>query len=209
MNKIGNYMYLDEVVYSSELVLSELCFKYFVDRIDSVSLLSAKERRLYDNLKDGVQYIMSTKNFLHNTKLKEKVLTRSVEHIFNLDDDDITTLLENTDVADVQIDVSRMLTLIDTCKIVYDPSNRIEGLIMKLLEIRSRVTTDRIVTHEDFLKYIDKHTSDNIESQELVVLARLDIIEKYVDKCRIIIPNNIPYCFKRGIYGFVDCWDIN
>lgn len=207
---INQWLVLDDVIYSSQYTLAKMLCDFVLEYSSSINTKDDNFKNKYNNIyKASMEIVNTTEHAFDNTTLKNKILSRFDEHFIIIDEDMLDWVLDNLpDTFEIDSIVSGLGVLIGQTKVVYDPNNLVELLIIKTMGLSDKCNPNLIYTTEEMhseLELQQKRIKDK-DSRDTIFTANKSIIEKYVNEFTIFAPKNFAHCRVEGVDALVECW---
>ena len=203
------YLVLDDVCYSTQLVVAELMAKLYMRICEEPELIENDlDAENFLVTKAVLEYILGDERCYARGSLYNSMMSRPIWLYLTIDDDFLEWLLSKfTNLDDIDVRCSGISQLIGTPDVycVYQPSNRVELLVLKKLGLLG--VLDNLITDDEMifrlkkekLQYSDKKERSAIFTANEIILDNLH--EDFV----LLGPISFPWIKDRAVVA-VEAW---
>ena len=129
------YLILDDVCYSTQLVIAELMGKLYVDWCENPDkIVTEEDKENFLVCKALLEITLKDERNLDRYTLFNAFMTRFMWAYLNVDEDFLNWLLSKfTNIEDIPVRVSGIMSIIGVHEVlcVYQPTNTVELLVLK------------------------------------------------------------------------------
>ena len=200
------YLILDDVCYSTQLVIAELMGKLYVDWCENPDKMVTEETFLV--CKALLEITLKDERNLDRYSLFNAFMTRFMWAYLNVDDEFLNWLLSKfTNIEDIPVRVSGIMAIIGVPEVlcVYQPSNTVELLVLKKLNLLG--VLPNLITDEEMGNRLkrEKLQYSTKEERSSIFTANELLLDALHDDFVMLAPINFPWIKDRAVVA-VETW---
>lgn len=209
MSSNTKYLILDDVCYSTQLVIAELMGKLYVDWCENPDkIVTEEDKENFLTSKALLEIILKDERNLDRYTLFNAFMTRFMWAYLNVDDEFLNWLLSKfTNIEDIPVRVSGIMAIIGVPEVlcVYQPSNTVELLVLKKLNLLG--VLPNLITDEEMGNRLkrEKLQYSTKEERSSIFTANELLLDALHDDFVMLAPINFPWIKDRAVVA-VETW---
>lgn len=203
------YLILDDVCYSTQLVIAELMGKLYVDWCENPDkIVTEEDKENFLTSKALLEIILKDERNLDRYSLFNAFMTRFMWSYLNVDESFLNWLLSKfTNIEDIPVRVSGIMAIIGVPEVlcVYQPSNTVELLVLKKLNLLG--VLPNLITDEEMGNRLkrEKLQYSTKEERSSIFTANELLLDSLHDDFVMLAPINFPWIKDRAVVA-VETW---